>query len=260
MARPHIESIDAYGVAPVVLGEGLFAGARSRLLSADDSDGSSTALVTCPAGWRGELGGSRAVELLLLTGAGSLGGRALRPGTWAWVPAGAVGGELVLAAESDVLVMVESERSAGGEVEVIDTVEAVFEEVSVATEVTGVPPGLSIKSLRVDAETRDRSWIAGAVPGWLGYRAEIHPTVEEALLLRGDCLLGNSGTMRAGDYFWRPGGIYHGPFATREGMLYFFRTKGGDLAVEWFDPPGWEKQARAYYDQTPFFAAGVGGA
>jgi hypothetical protein len=253
MARPHIESISAYDVAAVAVDDGLFTGVRRRVLSADDGDGSSTSLCTFPGGWAGNLSGSRPVELLLLSGAGTLGQAPLRPGTWAWVGAGAGDAELRLTEPSDALVMVEPERSAAGEIEVVDVVNARFEEIHV---VEGVPAGLALKTLRVDPERGERSWIAGSAPGWLGFRGEIHPTVEEAFLIRGDCLLKNSGPMVAGDYFWRPGGVHHGPFATRAGMLYFFRTKGGDLEVEWDDPDGWDAEARSYYDAAPWFVAG----
>jgi hypothetical protein len=253
VARPHIESIAAYGVAAAEVAAGAFAGSRRRSLSEDDADGSSTALFSFPAGWARDIGGSRPVELLVLSGGGALGATPLRPGTWAWVPAGAAGATLRLDEPADVLVMVEPERAPGGEIEIVDVVRARFEEVHV---VDGVPAGLALKTLRVDPQLGERSWIAGTAPGWLGFRGEIHPTVEEAFLVRGDCLLANSGPMVAGDYFWRPGGIHHGPFATRAGMLYFFRTKGGDLEVEWDDPDGWDAESRRYYDAEPWFAPG----
>jgi hypothetical protein len=40
----------------------------------------------------------------------------------------------------------------------------------------------------------------------------------------------------------------------RAGFLYFFRTKGGSMDVEWDDPEGWDSKARAYYDAEPWFA------
>src|SRR5207244_13221923 len=91
MARPHIESIHAYDVEAEEVDDGPFAGTRRRPLSTDDADGSSTALVTFPAGWRGDLAGPQPVELLVLTGEGPLGGRPLRAGARAWVPAGTRG-------------------------------------------------------------------------------------------------------------------------------------------------------------------------
>jgi len=248
MARPHIESIHAYDVSAEPVVEGPLAGALRRELSADDQDGSSTALVTFPAGWSGDLAGPRPIELFALSGGGELGGLAVRPGTWAWVPTQAAGALLSFAVASDVLVMVEPERpTATGEIELVDTVAERYAESMVA-----VPPGLAVKVMRIDPETSDRSWVAASVAGWLGYKAEIHPTVEEALLLRGDCLLDNSGEMRSCDYFWRPGGIYHGPFATRDGMLFFFRTKGGNMAVDFFEVDDWADKARAYYDAEPY--------
>lgn len=253
MARPHIESVNAYAVDAVEIRDGPLSGALQRVLSADDGDGSSTSLVTFAAGWSGMLDGSRPTELLALTGSATLAGRPLRAGTWAWVPAGCADARLAVAEDSDVLVMVEPERAPDGTLEMIDVVAARYEEIHI---VTGVPAGLALKLLRVDPELGDRSWVAGAAPGWLGFRGEIHPTVEEAFLVAGDCLLQNSGPMVAGDYFWRPGGIHHGPFATRAGMLYFFRTKGGDMQVEWDDPEGWDQVARAYYDAQPWFAPG----
>jgi hypothetical protein len=250
MARPHIESIRVYDVAPKEVGDGVLAGSRRRVLSEDDADGSYSALVSFPAGWRGNLGGPRPVELLTLSGAGTLAGSPFEAGTWAWVPTNA-DAQLAFSQPGDALVMVEPEREVRGDVEIVDCVETRYAE---GHSVQGVPHGLARKILRRDPELGDRTWLAGVPPGWLGFRGEIHPTVEEALLIRGDCLLENSGAMAAGDYFWRPGGIHHGPFATRAGFLYFFRTKGGDMAVEWDDPEGWDVKARAYYDAQPWFA------
>ena len=249
MARPHIESIPAYDVPAEPVAGGLLAGASRRLLSEDDGDGSSTALVTFPGGWSGDLAGTRPVELFVLTGGGSLGGSPLRPGTWAWVPTGAENARLALAGESDVLVMVEQERPAAtGPVVIVDSISVRYENSKV-----GSPAGLVVRELRTDPETHDRSWVAGTAAGWLGYKGEVHPTVEEAFLVRGDCLLGNSGEMQAGDYFWRPGGVYHGPFATRYGMLFFFRTKGGDMAVDFTEVADWAERARSYFDAEPYF-------
>ncbi len=67
--------------------------------------------------------------------------------------------------------------------------------------------------------------------------AEIHSTVEEAFLIRGDVLVGTRGEMGPGSYFWRPGLIEHGPMASRNGTLFFFRTKLGGLDLETVETP-----------------------
>jgi hypothetical protein len=250
VARPHIESIHAYDVAVEPVEQGGLDGTMRRVLSADNADGSSSALITFSAGWSGDLGGNRPVELFLLTGEGQVGEQTLKPGTWAWVPSHAEGATLSFAKESDAIVMIEPERpDAIGPVEVIDSTMRPFE-----TSKFGVPPGLVVKDLRHDPETRDRSWVAGTpAGGWFALQQETHPTVEEGFLIRGDCLLANSGPMIAGDYFWRPGGIPHCPSTTRAGSLFFFRTKGGGMAVEFEDVPDWSAEARHYYDAEPYF-------
>ena len=66
-------------------------------------------------------------------------------------------------------------------------------------------------------------------------RSEVHPFVEEMYLLSGESH-GDRGVMRPGAYFWRPGGIPHGPYGTLTGNLYFFRTRGGGLQTEYVEP------------------------
>jgi quercetin dioxygenase-like cupin family protein len=239
-------------VAPDAVPAGPFAGLERRLLSQDDETGASTALVSIPAGREIVLGGSdRPSELFVLSGEGELASRVIRAGTYAYVPSESPGGTLALAAEALVLVMAEAASRARGEVLVVDTEELRWEERSIAA----VPPGLTIKRLRVDEETGERTWLAACVPGWCEDRAEIHPTVEEAFLIRGDTLLGERGEMSPGCYFWRPPLVRHGPMTTRDGCLVFFRTKGGGLEVEYEDVPGWSALVADYVARRPYFAA-----
>jgi quercetin dioxygenase-like cupin family protein len=251
VARPHVEFVQSFDVAPDEVPTGPFVGLERRLLSEDEDTGASTALVSIPAGSEIDLGGSdRPSELFVLSGEGELAGRGLRAGTYAYVPSESPG-PLVLAAEALVLVMTEAVAPARGELLVVDTEELRWEERSIAA----VPPGLTIKRLRVDAETGERTWLAACVPGWCEDRAEIHPTVEEAFLVRGDTLLGERGEMSPGCYFWRPPLVRHGPMTTRDGCLVFFRTKGGGLEVEYEDVPGWRALVADYVARRPYFAA-----
>ena len=252
MARPHVEFVQAFDVAPDAVPSGPFAGLERRLLSEDDETGASTALISIPAGREIFLGGcDRPSELFVLSGEGELASRVLRAGTYAYVPSESPGGTLALAAEALVLVMSEAVSRARGEALVVDTEELRWQERSIAA----VPPGLTIKRLRVDEETGERTWLAACVPGWCEDRAEIHPTVEEAFLVRGDTLLGERGEMSPGCYFWRPPLVRHGPMTTRDGCLVFFRTKGGGLEVEYEDVPGWRALVADYVARRPYFAA-----
>lgn len=74
-------------------------------------------------------------------------------------------------------------------------------------------------------------------------------------MLRGDCLLGNHGEMGPGAYFWRPPYVQHGPLCTRNGAMYFFRTKGGDFSTTYEEVPGWEEMVVEYFAREPYLAA-----
>ena len=252
MTRPHIEFVQSAAVPVESITAGPFAGCSARPLSADEETGAFTSLVTVPQGWAGSLAGlDRPVELFALKGALTLGGRRFGVGCHAWVPSGAADAAAVAAAVAAggaaggalVLVMVEAPRTpAGGPLEIVDSTELPFRDRTLAA----VPPGLIVKPLRVDPETGDRTWIAGVAPGWEEHRAEIHPTVEEAFVLRGDGLLGERGELTAGCYFWRPPNVRHGPMVTVGGQLVFFRTKGGGIEVTYEDVPGWKALVDAY--------------
>ena len=116
----------------------------------------------------------------------------------------------------------------------------------------GPPP-----SRLVDPETGEWSWLAASAPNRVTPRAEVHPTVEEAFLIRGDCLLGEHGEMTPGCYFWRPAMVKHGPLTTRNGTFFFFRTKGGGLETTYHDVPGWEEAVRDYRAAEPYFRGDV---
>jgi hypothetical protein len=89
--------------------------------------------------------------------------------------------------EALALVMVNDEHPAGPTRawEIVDTEQMPYEPSSVV--------GLVIKKLRVDPETGEWTWLAGSAPNRVTPRAEVHPTVEEAFLIRGDCLLASTG-------------------------------------------------------------------
>jgi hypothetical protein len=254
VSRPHIEFIQSLDVPAVVLDDGPFAGATRRMLSEDDEHGDHTALLTVPAGWRGDLGGGdRPVELFGLGGEFELDGSRLGEGGYAYVPPCSRSRPLEARTAGHLLAMLERRSDARDEApaEVIDTNALRWADRSIAA----VPPGLVIKRLRDDPESGDRTWLAALAPGWTEERAEIHPTVEEAFMIRGDGLLGERGAMTAGCYFWRPPNVLHGPMTTRNGQLIFFRTKGGTISVTYESVPGWERMLADYVAAEPFCPA-----
>jgi Domain of unknown function (DUF4437) len=255
VARPHIEFIESGQVPFEPVAAGPLAQTSRRLLSEDNETGSWTAIVRFPAGFSTDLGAlGRPVELFGLQGQIEVDGTALGEGMYAYVPSG---GARPVEAEggADVLMMVEPEAPPSEDaVEVTDTSTMRWSAPGLDAD---VPPGIVIKLLRVDPDTGDWTWVAGVAPGWQEERAEIHPTVEECLMLRGDILLGTRGTMTAGSYFWRPGMVEHGPMFSRDGGLFFFRTKGGSMDVTHVPVPGWKALVDEYVGREPYFAANL---
>jgi hypothetical protein len=253
MARDHVEFIEWDDVAAEPVSHGAFAGIRRRMLSADGGGADHTALGHFPAGWSNAIGGASPIELFCLAGAGAIAGERLRPGCYAYVPSRPGDAVLCVSEDSDILIMVEPERppEPGARVEVKD-------QAQIAWHMPGPNPdralGIAIKLFREDPLTNDWTWVSAVVPGWLSRRAEVHPTIEECFMLRGDILLGSRGVMHAGSYFWRPPLVEHGPMYSRDGAFFFFRTKGGSLTTTFVDVPGWEDQVERYAGGAPFYA------
>lgn len=257
MARPHIEFIQSQTVAPEQIDEGPLTGTRQRLLSVDDETGAHTALMTVPAGWSTDLAGyERPIELFGLSGRAELAGAELGPGSYSYLAPTSAARTLRSEDGCELLVMVEAPAELDDDdaaPEILDTTRMPWADRTLAA----VPAGLTVKLLRRDERTHERTWLAAVVPGWTEMRAEQHPTVEEAFILRGDGLLGTRGGMRAGAYFWRPPMVEHGPMTTRSGQLVFFRTKGGDLDVSYVDVPDAQRLVDEYLAGEPYYSPAV---
>lgn len=262
MGRPHIEFIASEEIPRLPVADGPFAGCEQRLLSADeDGRGDYSALVTFPAGWAGDLSGrTRPTELFVLEGELEVAGHRMGPGVYAFVGSGAEGATLRAGggggagagagAAPTAVVFVEPEEEPRREIEIQDSNEMAW----VSPPPDGaVPQGIVVKRLRYHPVTRDCTWVAAVVPGWRESRAEIHDTIEECLMLRGDILLGTRGVMRPGSYFWRPPNVEHGPMYTLNGGTFYFRSKGGSLSTVHVPVPGWEEQVAAYKAREPYY-------
>lgn len=252
MARERVEFIESDDVPAEAVLAGPFAGIERRMLSADDRAADHTALGHFPARWSRAIAGPSPVELFCLRGEAEIAGRRLRPGCYAYVPSGARDAVLSTSAPAEILIMVEPERDADPDARV-----EVADQAQIAWHMPGPNPdralGIAIKLFREDPLTKDWTWVSAVVPGWLSRRAEVHPTIEECFMLRGDILLGERGVMHAGSYFWRPPLVEHGPMYSRDGAFFFFRTKGGSLTTTFVDVPGWKEQVERYAGGVAFY-------
>lgn len=241
MSRPWIEFIQSQNL-PWQSGDlgGTRPGVQYKELSADRDDGACSLLVRYPAGWQAGAG-ALAVdsEFLVLEGCLAIGGRDYHQLDYAHLPSGIDAG---VRSSSTGAVVLEffSGAPRPGRTASFDERRLVLHRNTFDVPYTGnfhpeFPPGAGRKMLYMDPDTRDTTWILGTLPMRWAERAEVHPTVEEMYLISGE-VHGNRGVMRPGAYFWRPPSKPHGPYGTRTGNLYLFRTKGGVLSTDYVEP------------------------
>ncbi len=89
------------------------------------------------------------------------------------------------------------------------------------TPVEGPPPGICVKMLRMYESSGEFAALVSNVPRFDYPKLEFHDCIEEIFGLSGDIWLGNSGTLRAGSYIWRPPYITHGPFYSETGCMFY---------------------------------------
>jgi len=238
MPRDHIEFVHhselQWGASDIA---GLPEGTREKVLSEDAESGASTRLLSVSRERRDpvtdQLAWDAGVELFVLKGSFWLDGRRLEQYDHAYIPPETAITRFGASMEATLLFMPDEELNTvegdtDSEVQVTRSADMEWEGV----EVEGFPQGAMMKSLYMDDETGDSSWLLGVLPQWEETRVEKHPVVEEAYQLRGS-MTTDRGTFSQGSYFWRPPDIPHGPFDSDEGCLIFFRTRGGPLEVEY---------------------------
>ncbi len=244
MARPRIEFIQSqslpWSAEPLAT---IRPGVEARILSRDDATGASSLLVRYPPGWRET--GSRHLsvdeEFLVLAGALRVRGHTYGEKGYAHLPADTArdgmaageGGAIVLTFFSAAPARSNGTTAAPDPARLVEGVDA-YRVPYTGNFHPEFPPGAGRKKLYDDPVTGDQSWILGTLGMRWAERAERHPVVEEMYLLAGE-VHGNLGVMRPGAYFWRPPHIAHGPYGSKTGNIYFFRTKGGPLSTEYED-------------------------
>ena len=244
--------------------QGLHGGARadvhSKLLSRDDTDGSSTCVVRYPAGWsRGAAEHLAAPEeFLVLDGAIEINGRLYEKHTYGFLPAGFVRERARSQYGAVLLTMFYAEpRAVSGVssgfderrlIEYINPLQMDWDPGLVDPQLS---KGVAIKPLRTDPDTGETSFLYCSpphrVPPGMAKPQWTHPMVEELYAIEGDYVWGDVGRMRPGGYCWWRENVYHGPAGTDTGYNLFVRTVNGPL-VNHFDtvkkPFSWHPEHR----------------
>lgn len=266
MPRPHIEFVQEQSIAwsDATPSSGP-PGTAVRVLSVDDETGASTVIVRYPPGWeRSDPEHLTAdEELFVLDGELELNDLVYGAPSYAFLPAGYMRRAAAAPRGALVLTFFESEpRRVPGEPSQPPALERLVERIDGLDGEWGAgfhpqfPPGAGRKYLRQDAGSGDQTWILGTMPLRFGRKPEKHPTAEEMFLLSGE-VVSPIGVMYPGAYIWRPPEVWHGPYGTKTGNLYVFRTKGGPLSTEYSDA---EQEFDWHPSYTPVLPAALAAA
>ncbi|MCS6946070.1 MAG: cupin domain-containing protein [Steroidobacteraceae bacterium] len=213
---------------------GLTPGTRLRVLSRDATDGALTAIWEIPAGWAHEapytLAGGEA--LYVLEGEWMNGDHRYARGHYAYRAGGTSQGPVKSACGARLLMMWDAapQLQAPGAVPIEPQPSLLWVDGNAVDEhptpVAGPPAGITVRILRRDAASGGMTMIVNIPPGWEESRAEHHDCVEESFKLSGDIWMVENHrpqVLRAGDYFFRPPRIKHGPMRTAGGTSSLIR-------------------------------------
>lgn len=244
--------------------QGLQGGARPdvqcKLLSRDDTDGSSTCVLRYPACWSRDSAEhlSAHEEFLVLDGAIEINGRTHEKHTYGFLPAGFVRERARTRHGAVLLTMFYAEpRAISGsssgfdERRLIEYVNPLLMDWDPGLVDPQLSKGVAIKPLRTDPDSGETSFLYCSpphrVPPGMAKPQWTHPMVEELYAIEGDYVWGDVGRMRPGGYCWWRENVYHGPSGTDTGYNLFVRTVGGPL-VNHFDtvkqPFSWNPEHR----------------
>jgi len=245
MARAHLEFIQTQVLPWITLPEtAARPGVGCKVLSKDPDSGAVSTILKYPAGFVIDKAHylDNHEEFFVLDGSLEIGERTYGPQAYAYLPDGYPRAHMRSPNGAAVLTFFEGpHQNVFGETKAYDESRLV-EHIDVAgTKWDGdvdpqvVGAGLSKLLLRLDENTGERTWVLKMGASDASITAaplETHPHVEEMLLLDGEISM-PQGVMRRGAYFWRPGGIQHGPIGSRPGCTCFFRCKEGPFTTDW---------------------------
>ena len=235
--RPYLPRVQS-GTLDEIPAEQTLSGLRSgtwlRVLSRDTTDGAMTCLWRIPPGWSHAddftLDGGAA--LYVLQGDLRIGDQHYAAGHYGYRPAGRTheglrsqSGALVYAMwDAAPRLRTPGTVPIGSEPPILWLDGNAMDEHP--TPVEGPVAGIMVRILRRDANTGGMTLIIRIPPGWDEPRSEHHDCVEESFKLTGDIWLHENGVpqiLSAGDYFFRPPRIKHGPMRTEAGTSSLIR-------------------------------------
>ncbi len=253
MARDHVEYLVVQEMqrAPL-MDNGYATGFRVAELSRDHDTGAVSYFGSLAPQWiRRESGYyEHDVELLIVKGDLKIGDTILEAGHYTFMPGGCLWGEclsetgceLFMMFEGPAVFIVADKDRGGARTDLrLDDVDAKGMPWGEPPSHPGrpaeeAPPGLSVKYIRVDPDTKAYTLMVRQAPGWFDPKLERHSIWEELILLDGDYLMGKMGKVNAGTYIFRDGVIPHGPQVSKHGSVWLGRGPG-PIDFDYLDEP-----------------------
>ena len=253
MARDHIEFLIAQDMQrkPLV-DNGAATGFRVAELSLDHESGAVSFFGSLAPHWvRRESGYyEHNVELLVMKGDIKIGDTILEAGHYTFMPGGCLWGETSSEKGCELFMMFDGApnflESDDGRSDArtdlrIDDIDAKGMPWGAPPSHPGrpaeeAPPGLSVKYIRVDPDTKAYTLMVRQGQGWFDPKLERHSIWEELILLDGDYLMGKMGKVNAGTYIFRDGVIPHGPQVSKYGSVWLGRGPG-PIDFDYMDEP-----------------------
>ncbi len=228
----HLRSSQVPWFESGLVARGLTPGTQLRTLSVDRADGASTCIWRIPPRWRHEARFRLAAheQLFVLEGSLRKGETNYERHAYAFQPAGSLHGAMSGVEGAVVLAMWDGEldlaSAAGANADAPNVLHTDHMDWQ-PTIAEGPDAGIMVKVLRRAPATGEMTFIVGILPNWRESRSEHHDCVEESFKLSGDMEIYEAGSTRileAGDYFWRPPYVEHGPMLSRTGTMSLIRV------------------------------------
>lgn len=254
--RENVEFMQSQDLAWTTVPSGEFGAAGSgtrKVLSEDKQDGAISSLVKFRTPQSGTLGCT--ADIFVLQGYGELNGKPLSAGHYLFLMEGQ---QLNIVPSNGPLVLYFATFSKpkfsfedlSGEIPLKkDAVFRHIEEMPWDTpEWNGdqpLEPGVGLKWLR--RNDYGISYFSAKLPGWESPMEEAHPNTEESFKVYGDTLLGRTGIMTAGSYFFHRPQFWHAPLYVKTGTASVVRASENTSTTYRKPEYNWEEAKRLAY-------------